>query len=382
MRPDAELALQLDSARLEQAAPAFKASEQLLGVLQRRRLNQDSQQLGIGKRLRPGLVQSVDRALAGGKLTDAGHSGELGRVVLHTGLTDWHAQRARITICDQPRATTAQPWYGCGSMAQHEARSCDERTAMTRISTRAQVEHINQFLADLVAREVRLSALLAEAGLPDAALATLRSAHLDAFVAQLLEQWRALIIALLPERHAHFVVRRYGLDGQSIPTLAELGERFDVSRERIRQLEVGGMRRLRTAQRRRALLQCILDAVGATGVLPSGTGLALPEWARPAASTGDEATDEPQAPRPARITPAFMLEARQKHPRAYEPWTAADDAFLREQFAQGTPVNELAEHLGRRWSAVTNRLVKLGLLQAEEPDEAASAAESDTMEDA
>ena len=252
---------------------------------------------------------------------------------------------------------------------------------MTRIATRAQVEHINQFLADLVAREVRLSALLAEAGLPDDALATLRSEHLDAFVAQLLEQWRALIIALLPERHAHIVVRRYGLDGQSIPTLAELGERFDVSRERIRQLEVGGMRRLRTVQRRRALLQCVLDAVGTTGVLPSGTALALPAWARPAASAGDEATDEPAAPRPARITPAYMLETRQQHRHAYEPWTPDDEAFLRDQFQEGATVDELAEHLARRPSAITNRLVKLGLLQAEEPDESSPAAEIDTTED-
>ncbi|MET9177289.1 sigma-70 family RNA polymerase sigma factor [Kitasatospora aureofaciens] len=45
-------------------------------------------------------------------------------------------------------------------------------------------------------------------------------------------------VAALPERFAHIVTRRYGLDGHAPATLDEIGNDLDVTRERVRQLEV------------------------------------------------------------------------------------------------------------------------------------------------
>ncbi|MFJ2863907.1 sigma-70 family RNA polymerase sigma factor [Kitasatospora sp. NPDC087314] len=45
-------------------------------------------------------------------------------------------------------------------------------------------------------------------------------------------------IAALPERYAHIVTRRYGLDGEDPATLDELGKDLGITRERVRQLEV------------------------------------------------------------------------------------------------------------------------------------------------
>jgi RNA polymerase primary sigma factor len=41
----------------------------------------------------------------------------------------------------------------------------------------------------------------------------------------------------LPERQRHVLVRRYGLDDEKPATLAHLSEKFDISRERVRQLQ-------------------------------------------------------------------------------------------------------------------------------------------------
>jgi RNA polymerase primary sigma factor len=41
----------------------------------------------------------------------------------------------------------------------------------------------------------------------------------------------------IPERQRRVLVRRYGLDGEKPATLADLSEEFDISRERVRQLQ-------------------------------------------------------------------------------------------------------------------------------------------------
>ena len=50
----------------------------------------------------------------------------------------------------------------------------------------------------------------------------------------------------LPERHRYVLLRRYGLDGREPATLAELHEELKVSRERVRQLQRGAERMLRS----------------------------------------------------------------------------------------------------------------------------------------
>ncbi len=49
----------------------------------------------------------------------------------------------------------------------------------------------------------------------------------------------------LPERERSVIVLRYGLDGREPWTLGEIGQHFDISRERVRQIEAKALERLR-----------------------------------------------------------------------------------------------------------------------------------------
>lgn len=56
-----------------------------------------------------------------------------------------------------------------------------------------------------------------------------------------------------------------------------------------------------------------------------------------------------------------VYAAKQVNPNAYEPWTEKADAELAELWAEGTSVQEIADHFGRKNSAIITRLKKLGL---------------------
>ena len=53
------------------------------------------------------------------------------------------------------------------------------------------------------------------------------------------------ILECLPEREQKIIILRYGLFGERVHTLIEIGVIFDISRERIRQIEAKAIRRLR-----------------------------------------------------------------------------------------------------------------------------------------
>jgi hypothetical protein len=58
---------------------------------------------------------------------------------------------------------------------------------------------------------------------------------------------------------------------------------------------------------------------------------------------------------------AWTVEAaRQQHGAAYARWTEEEDARLAAEFAAGRTVEELAELLGRKPSAIVSRLRRLG----------------------
>ena len=44
-------------------------------------------------------------------------------------------------------------------------------------------------------------------------------------------------MAMLEEQEREVILLRYGLDGQSPRTLSDVGTRFDLTRERVRQIE-------------------------------------------------------------------------------------------------------------------------------------------------
>src|SRR5215218_6883128 len=52
----------------------------------------------------------------------------------------------------------------------------------------------------------------------------------------------------LPERYRYVLVRRYGLDDRDPATLAELSDELGLSRERIRQLQMQAMQRLKSGE--------------------------------------------------------------------------------------------------------------------------------------
>jgi RNA polymerase nonessential primary-like sigma factor len=53
------------------------------------------------------------------------------------------------------------------------------------------------------------------------------------------------LIGALPERHREVVARRFGLRGYDAGTLEEVGEAVGLTRERVRQLQMEGLKRLR-----------------------------------------------------------------------------------------------------------------------------------------
>jgi len=53
------------------------------------------------------------------------------------------------------------------------------------------------------------------------------------------------LIGALPERHREVLARRFGLRGRDVGTLEEVGEAVGLTRERVRQLQMEGLKRLR-----------------------------------------------------------------------------------------------------------------------------------------
>ena len=56
-----------------------------------------------------------------------------------------------------------------------------------------------------------------------------------------------------------------------------------------------------------------------------------------------------------------VYAARQEHPNAYEPWTEEADGQLKQMWSEGKSVQEIADHFGRKPSAIITRMKKLGL---------------------
>ena len=60
--------------------------------------------------------------------------------------------------------------------------------------------------------------------------------------------------------------------------------------------------------------------------------------------------------------PVYSVYAcRQEHPNAFDPWTEEADAELREMWSDGISLAEIAEHFGRKQSAIIVRMRKLGI---------------------
>jgi RNA polymerase primary sigma factor len=88
------------------------------------------------------------------------------------------------------------------------------------------------------------------------------SLHLS-FV-HLREQIKQVLDSLAPKER-EIVVMRFGLDDGRIKTLKEIGESFNISRERVRQIETKALSKLKHPSRAHQLLAWREEGCGAFG---------------------------------------------------------------------------------------------------------------------
>ena len=74
-----------------------------------------------------------------------------------------------------------------------------------------------------------------------------------ALLASTLREDLARALAILPDRQQTILVRRFGLDGEAPWTLDQIGAHFGITRERIRQLQVEALRKLKRSSASRVL---------------------------------------------------------------------------------------------------------------------------------
>jgi len=125
--------------------------------------------------------------------------------------------------------------------------------------TQTRLQSINRFLEDIYGHPRRLSDILRDAGMGEDEITRLRRDHLDAHLAGLLRRWRSWMAETLPSRRDDIIIRRYGLNGRPQPTLADLGDEYGISRQRVYQLETSALGRLRLPSRRRRLEHMALE---------------------------------------------------------------------------------------------------------------------------
>jgi RNA polymerase primary sigma factor len=79
------------------------------------------------------------------------------------------------------------------------------------------------------------------------------SAPAEAASANLLREQLSEVLGTLTEREAKVLRLRFGLEDGRPRTLEEVGKEFDVTRERIRQIEAKALRKLRHPSRSKKL---------------------------------------------------------------------------------------------------------------------------------
>jgi RNA polymerase primary sigma factor len=77
-------------------------------------------------------------------------------------------------------------------------------------------------------------------------------------------QWEGTLqeaVRSLPEREAHILKMRHGLDGSKMRTLREVSEALGISQERARQVEIKALRTIRTGRYASTLKRALSEAV-------------------------------------------------------------------------------------------------------------------------
>jgi len=55
----------------------------------------------------------------------------------------------------------------------------------------------------------------------------------------------------------------------------------------------------------------------------------------------------------------YLEEVRRRHPNAYAPWTADEEARLIERYQAGVSIGDMAQEFGRRPGALNSRLLRI-----------------------
>jgi hypothetical protein len=101
---------------------------------------------------------------------------------------------------------------------------------------------------------------------------------------------------------------------------------------------------------------CCYKLVAAVIVLPRS-------WQEASAPSEQAEVRSQQGVRPS-PEPAYAVAAlRETHPRAYVPWTLAEDAWLAQLVRSGHRIAQIAAHLQRRPGAIRSRIRKLNLAE-------------------
>ena len=146
------------------------------------------------------------------------------------------------------------------------------------IDTNSQLDYINRLIAELFQDAQRISHLLHQMGVRESVIVALRQKHLQPYLSQLAQCWQDVVRSELPERHADIIIRRYALNNQPPPTLADMGDEYGISRQRVQQLEQAGIKRLRSPRRRQLLQDMALKAVcEVSGLSPAEVVLPVQE---------------------------------------------------------------------------------------------------------
>lgn len=125
--------------------------------------------------------------------------------------------------------------------------------------TLKRLNNINKLLETIYKQPIQLSDILKRNELEDKEITLLRDTHLDEYISTLLGQLQSTIGNFTKTRHYEILVSRFGLNDQPIPTLENLGNGFGISRERVRQLEIKALRRLRHPRAKTHIESTIVD---------------------------------------------------------------------------------------------------------------------------
>ena len=168
--------------------------------------------------------------------------------------TWWIRQAIQRGVANTSRAIRLPVHAGAQLRRADQARArleCQLRRSPTRAEVAAELNVPNDVLAALVERgrpPVSLSAPLSEDGdgeLADVVPDPQATSPVDAAAAALLPGEVAEFLVPLAPREREVLPLRFGLDGGEPQTLGEVGAHFELSRERIRQIEASAMAKLR-----------------------------------------------------------------------------------------------------------------------------------------